>query len=75
MPFIAVMPASKSPEKIALIKAQGGSPHLVDEPSAVYDVARGLADECDGHYIDQFTYAERATDGSICSPRPTPSAR
>jgi cysteine synthase A len=28
----------------------------------VYDVARGLADELGGHYLDQFTYAERATD-------------
>ena len=62
VPFIAVMPASTSPEKIALIKAQSGSPHLVDEPSTVYEVARRLADECDGHYMDQFTYAERATD-------------
>ncbi|MCW2771015.1 MAG: cysteine synthase, partial [Aeromicrobium sp.] len=28
----------------------------------VYDVARDLAAECNGHYMDQFTYAERATD-------------
>src|SRR5699024_4638170 len=25
-------------------------------------VARSLADGCDGHYLDQFTHAERATD-------------
>ena len=35
---------------------------LVDDPASVYDVARGLADESGGHYLDQFTYAERATD-------------
>ena len=60
--FVAVMPASTSPEKIALIRARGGTAHLVDDPSKLYEVARALADECGGHYIDQFTYAERATD-------------
>jgi cysteine synthase A len=62
LPFIAVMPASTSPEKIALIEAQGGSCHLVDDPTTVYDVARRLAAERDGYFLDQFTYAERATD-------------
>ena len=28
----------------------------------MYDEARRLADESGGHYLDQFTYAERATD-------------
>ncbi len=28
----------------------------------MYAEAQRLADECGGHYIDQFTYAERATD-------------
>src|SRR5262249_47418080 len=32
LPFVAVMPASTSPEKIALIEAEGGSCHLVDDP-------------------------------------------
>jgi cysteine synthase A len=62
LPFVAVMPASTSREKIALIEFYGGRCHLVDDPGTVYDVARDLADECDGHYMDQFTYAERATD-------------
>jgi cysteine synthase len=62
LPFIAVMPASTSPEKIALIEAQGGGCHLVDDPMAVYDVARRLAAERGGYFLDQFTYAERATD-------------
>src|SRR4249920_3514437 len=34
LPFVAVMPASTSPEKIALIEAQGGTCHLVDDPKA-----------------------------------------
>jgi cysteine synthase A len=62
LPFIAVMPASTSPEKIALIEAQGGSCHLVDDPTTVYDVAQRLAAERGGYFLDQFTYAERATD-------------
>ena len=62
LPFVAVMPASTSPEKIALITAQGGRCHLVDDPAAMYAESHRLAAECDGHYMDQFTYAERATD-------------
>jgi cysteine synthase A len=60
--FIAVMPASTSPEKVALIEREGGRCHFVDDPAGIYDVARQLAEELDGHYLDQFTYAERATD-------------
>ena len=56
------MPASTSPEKIALIESEGGSCHLVDDPTTMYDEAQRLAAERDGHFLDQFTYAERATD-------------
>ena len=62
LPFVAVMPASTSPEKIALIDAHGGSCHLVDDPTTVYDEAHRLAGESGGYFLDQFTYAERATD-------------
>jgi cysteine synthase A len=62
LPFVAVMPASTSPEKIALIEAQGGACHLVDDPTTVYDEAYRLAAERDGHFLDQFTFAERAMD-------------
>jgi cysteine synthase len=62
LPFVAVMPASTSPEKIELIEFQGGRCHLVDDPATMYDEARRLAEETGGHYMDQFTYAERATD-------------
>jgi cysteine synthase A len=60
--FIAVMPRSTSPEKIALIEREGGRCHLVGDPGSVYAVAASLAVETGGHYLDQFTYAERATD-------------
>jgi cysteine synthase A len=62
LPFVAVMPATTSPEKIALIEAKGGSCHLVADPSAIVAEAQRLATESDGHFLDQFTYAERATD-------------
>jgi cysteine synthase A len=62
LPFVAVMPARTSREKIALIEAQGASCHLVSDPGAIYAESRRLAAECDGHYMDQFTHAERATD-------------
>jgi cysteine synthase A len=62
LPFVAVIPRSTSPEKIALIEFQGGRCHLVDDPGAIYDESRRLAAETGGHYMDQFTYAERATD-------------
>jgi cysteine synthase A len=62
LPFIAVMPSSTSATKIALIESQGGRCHFVAEASQVYAEAERLADETGGHYLDQFTNAERATD-------------
>jgi cysteine synthase A len=62
LPFIAVMPRSTSFEKIAQIEFYGGRCHLVDNATAVYTEAIALAQQTGGHYMDQFTYAERATD-------------
>jgi len=62
LPFIAVMPRSTSPEKIAQIEFYGGRCHLVANAAQVYDEALDLARQTNGHYMDQFTYAERATD-------------
>ena len=62
LPFIAVMPSSTSTTKIKLIESQGGRCHFVAESSQVYAEAERLADETGGHYLDQFTNAERATD-------------
>ena len=62
VPFVAVMPRSTSPEKIALIERQGGRCHFVESGPDVYAEAEQLARETGGHYLDQFTYAERATD-------------
>lgn len=62
LPFIAVMPSLTSPDKIAAIQFQGGRCHLVEDPGAINAVSRQLACETGGHFLDQFTYAERATD-------------
>lgn len=62
LPFVAVMPRSTVQEKCDLIESYGGRCHLVDDPGEIYAVAAELAAACDGHYLDQFTYAERATD-------------
>jgi len=59
--FIAVMPRSTSPEKIAAITFHGGEPYLVTHGD-VSSEAQRLAHEIGGHFMDQFTYAERATD-------------
>jgi len=62
LPFIAVMPKTTSPKKIAAIEHRGGSCRLIDDPAKVTETAQALAKECHGHFMDQFTYAERATD-------------
>jgi cysteine synthase len=60
--FVAVVPATTSKEKIALIESFGGRCHIVHDPKTVYAVAAGIAADARGHYMDQFTFAERATD-------------
>ena len=60
--FIAVVPAATAAPKLAAIRFHGGEIHMVEDPRGVYAVATRLAQETGGHYLDQFTYAERATD-------------
>lgn len=62
LPFVAVMARNTSPEKIAQIAFYGGRCELVDNTAEVYVRAQAVATETRGHYMDQFTYAERATD-------------
>lgn len=60
--FTAVMPRNTASKKIEQVELLGGHCYFVDQSSQVYAQARRLASESDGHYMDQFTYAERATD-------------
>lgn len=61
LPFIAVMPRTTSKQKQQQIEFYGGQCHLVDGGD-IYAEAEALALKLDGHYMDQFTNAERATD-------------
>jgi cysteine synthase A len=61
LPFIAVVPRATAKEKIAQIEYYGGECHRV-EPRQIYEEAKTLAGRLRGHYVDQFTFAERATD-------------
>jgi cysteine synthase A len=60
--FIAVMPRSTAQEKVREIAFHGGEHHYVDSAAQMYAEAARLAADLGGHYMDQFTYAERATD-------------
>lgn len=62
LPFIAVVPRKTASKKIEMIKFYGGKAHFVERSDEIYAESRRLAEELDGHYMDQFTYAERATD-------------
>ena len=62
LPFYAVMTKNTSKEKIAQVEFYGGQCHFVDKANEVYSAAKQLAETLGGHYMDQFTYAERATD-------------
>ncbi|HEU4325907.1 MAG TPA: pyridoxal-phosphate dependent enzyme [Roseiflexaceae bacterium] len=60
--FIAVVARSTSPEKLRRIEQYGGECVFVDNPRQDRARARELAAELGGHFMDQFTFAERATD-------------
>lgn len=62
LPFIAVMPGCTAKRKVEQIAFYGGRCHFVDSACEIYDASETLAKELNGHYMDQFTYAERATD-------------
>ena len=61
LPFVAVVPVGTSEKKIENINYYGGTCHFVD-PQNIYSEAARLAEEINGHYMNQFEYAERATD-------------
>lgn len=62
LPFYAVMPRTTSAEKVAAIEHYGGRCHFIDDAGSIYAQAAALAASLRGHYMDQFTFAERATD-------------
>ncbi|WP_428669305.1 PLP-dependent cysteine synthase family protein [Roseibium sp.] len=62
VPFIAVVPKSTAHSKIAQIELYGGQAHFVGSAPEMHDAAVELAGSIGGYFMDQFTYAERATD-------------
>lgn len=61
LPFVAIVPRGTSIGKLREIHRYGGRTVEV-EAAEIYDVAARMAQETGGHYLDQFTFAERATD-------------
>lgn len=62
VPFFAVVPKSTARSKIKLIEFYGGKIHFVDSAPQMHDASVALAEKVGGYFMDQFTYAERATD-------------
>lgn len=62
VPFVAVMPRTTAQSKIALIEKYGGKCHFVDCPTQMHAESERIAQELNGYFMDQFLYAERATD-------------
>lgn len=62
VPFVAVMPRTTAQSKIALIEKYGGKCHFVDCPTQMHAESERVANELNGYFMDQFLYAERATD-------------
>jgi cysteine synthase A len=62
LPFIAVMPRSTAKSKVKNITLFGGQCHFVDSATQMHDAATALANQTGGYFMDQFMFAERATD-------------
>ncbi|MCP5072746.1 MAG: pyridoxal-phosphate dependent enzyme, partial [Rhodobacteraceae bacterium] len=60
--FTAVMPRSTAQSKIDKITLFGGQCHFVDSAPQMHDAAVQLALDSGGYFMDQFMFAERATD-------------
>jgi cysteine synthase A len=62
LPFIAVVPRGTASAKREAIARAGAQIHLVEPHDEISEVAARVAREMHGHFMDQFTFAERATD-------------
>jgi cysteine synthase A len=62
LPFIAVVPRGTATAKREAIARAGAQIHLVEPHDEISVVAARIAREMNGHFMDQFTFAERATD-------------
>ncbi|ACT60305.1 Pyridoxal-5'-phosphate-dependent protein beta subunit [Hirschia baltica ATCC 49814] len=61
LPFISFVPDHTAAKKTSLIEFYGGQCKLVPA-QMIHEAAIDVARSTNGHFMDQFTYAERATD-------------
>ena len=84
--FIAVVPRATAQAKLDAIEFYGGECRFVETSAQASSAAMALAKDLSGHFMDQFTFAERATDWRgnnniaeslfeqmACEPHPVPS--
>ena len=63
LPFIAVCPRTTSPQKVESIRRYRGEMHFMDDAAQCEaECVRLAAESPNAHFMDQFTFAERATD-------------
>lgn len=62
LPFTAVVPASTSPAKLALVKAYGGTIERIPAGKPFVMYAMQLGHQPGHHHLDQFANGERAID-------------
>ncbi|MEP5758749.1 MAG: PLP-dependent cysteine synthase family protein [Litoreibacter sp.] len=60
--FIAVIPKNTARSKIDQIECYGGQVQFVDSAPQMHEASIALAESIGGFFMDQFTFAERATD-------------
>jgi cysteine synthase A len=60
--FVAVVPRSTTPAKLALIERAGGRCHLVESGDRIYAEAERMGALPGHHYLDQFGMASIVTD-------------
>lgn len=73
--FTAVVPRNTSCEKLAEIELHGGTCLLVDSEAEARQTCVALARDAHTHFMDQFTYAERAVDWRAESSLPASAFR
>lgn len=60
--FIAVVPVTTAIAKVDAIEALGGEVHFANAREDLRIVAAQVAQECNGHFMDQFAHAAEVTD-------------
>ncbi|EOS94282.1 cysteine synthase/cystathionine beta-synthase [Erwinia tracheiphila PSU-1] len=65
------MPETTAKRKIEQIIFYGERCHFVSDPCQMYAESERMDRELNGHFMDQFTYAERLQTGMVITILPT----